>query len=451
MKELSSCRKAFFILAMLVFGTYNTLDLKTAFQTCVPTLPQKGLKELSIAQGCPAGQMMFNKPWVNNWMMFWAELGILPVYKFERYRSARRRIAMGKQPRRESNLGIMIFALPGLCDVLGSGLGAVGMMFISAPVWQMMRGSLIVCTAALSVIFLKRRLKLFHYTAIGLTVIGLYMIGCAAFADAHHAGNAAQGGSSPEKVLLGVSFTLLAQLAAGSQNAFEEYLMQGKRVSAKLTVAMEGFWGIIGQGLLLVILACVPGSDHGTLESWPDTLKQYFSLPESQTLLWLTVTYMASIVLYNLAGLKVTEYISAVTRVLIDGCRVVVVWSISLGMYYFVDERYGVPWTEASYLQLIGFMLLIAGTLIYNQIVHIPGLDYSKYELEDEEFPPAAAWSPTVQAHKGLSDWEFSPPVSPMLSPFTDPSSPPERYGLASGLGYQPPVVVQAEFNLKVT
>lgn len=437
MEHLSLCQRGLFILAMLIFGSYNTLNLKWEFQTCVPTLPEKGLKGLSVIQGCPEGERMYNKPWMNNWVMFWAEFSIYPLYKFERYRSARKRISIGKQPRPEANVNILLFAVPGFCDVLGSGLSAVGMMFISATVWQMMRGALIVCTSALSVIFLKRRLKLFHYVAIGLTVIGLFLIGFAATVDAHK--GIAAPGSSQDTVLIGIGFTLLAQLASSSQCAFEEYLLQGKKVSAKLTVAMEGFWGIIFQGLLLVIFNYVPGSDHGTLESFPDTLQQYFTLPGSATLLWLTATYMASIDLYNVAGLKVTKSISAVTRCLIDSCRILVVWSISLVTYYFIDERYGVPWTDASYVQVIGFIFLVCGTLIYNQVFRIPGLDY---EQDDDEGPPAAAWSPTAQPHRGLDDWEFSPPVSPMLSPASPGFGAPQEDGIVNDLIYEPPDVV---------
>lgn len=446
MREISPVEKALFVLAMLVFGSYNTLNLKWEFQTCVPTLPHEGLKELSIAQGCPEGQKMYNKPWMNNWLVFWAEWTMFPIYKLERYRSARKRISLGKQPRPESEVNMLLFAVPGFCDVLGSGLSAVGIMFISAAVWQMMRGSLILCTSALSVIFLKRRLKPFHYVALGLTICGLYVIGCAALSEAH----LVAPGSTEGSVAIGICFTLLAQLASSAQCTFEEYLLQGKKVSAKLTVAMEGFWGIIAQGVLLVIFTNIPGSDNGTLESWPDTTTMYCSLPGSEMLLTLTLTYMVSIAMYNLAGLKVTKSISAVTRCLVDSCRILVVWFISLGMYYFGDQRYGVPWTNASYVQVLGFILLIAGTLIYNEVLHVPGLDYDQ---DDEDVPPIAAWSPSAQPFRGLDDWEFSPPVSPVpSSPLLYPLQDEHEWGNGAAtegnsvrLVYEPPDVIQIQ------
>lgn len=57
-----------------------------------------------------------------------------------------------------------------------------------------------------------------------------------------------------------------------------------------------------------------------------------------------------------------TKYSSATTRTIIDTIRTMVIWSWGLL----------IGWQAFQYLQVIGFVLLVLGTLIYNYIIRIP-------------------------------------------------------------------------------
>lgn len=51
----------------------------------------------------------------------------------------------------------------------------------------------------------------------------------------------------------------------------------------------------------------------------------------------------------------------------IETLRTLFVWIIDLFLYYFVGKGgVGEPWTAYSWVQLFGFILLVAGTLTYN-------------------------------------------------------------------------------------
>merc|ERR1719456_1409081 len=92
----------------------------------------------------------------------------------------------------------IVFILPTCCDVLGTGVGGVGMLYISASVWQMMRGSLIVFTSMLSVIFLKRKLYCYNYLAVFTCTFGLFLVGLSAVLDE---------GASASNAFLGILLT----------------------------------------------------------------------------------------------------------------------------------------------------------------------------------------------------------------------------------------------------
>lgn len=413
MGRLTQSWKAAFIFGMLLFGSYNTLNLKWQFETCVPELSAPTLQQESPSDGCPAGQKLFNKPWAQNWFMFWGEFGLLPLAQVQQSRRDARRMAKGKLPKAPDKAPFYIFAIPSFCDVLGSGLGGLAMMFVSASVWQMMRGSIVIFTSALTVLWLKKKLMKFHWFGISFTMLGLVCVAYAAIADASGSEGA---GNRPG---FGIMLVLIAQLTASFQGVFEEHLLQGMNIAATKTVGFEGFWGVLLQSVLCLAFTLAPGADHGKIEYMPESVTMYEgSLP----IQLFTLKYMISIAMYNLCGLSVTKSISAITRCLVDSCRTMVVWLVSLAFFYGFEGRfraYGSPWTEHSWLQACGFLLLIIGTLIYNAVLKIPGL---RYDQSRQDEPPQAIWSPHAPQNKGLNDYELSPPASPnYFSPADSP------------------------------
>jgi len=60
--------------------------------------------------------------------------------------------------------------------------------------------------------------------------------------------------------------------------------------------------------------------------------------------------------------MSITKYASATTRMVLDSIRTVVIWAYGL---IFGGEQF-------QYLQVIGFVLLLAGTFIYNEVLVIP-------------------------------------------------------------------------------
>jgi hypothetical protein len=85
---------------------------------------------------------------------------------------------------------------------------------------------------------------------------------------------------------------------------------------------------------------------------------------------------MFSIAFFNWSGVTVTQTASAVARSTIDVSRTALIWAFELFML----------WNTFSWVQLIGFVVLITGTLIYNELIVIPCLkphDDSRSILEE--------------------------------------------------------------------
>lgn len=48
------------------------------------------------------------------------------------------------EEKKETEVFSWIFVLPTLCDIVGSSVAGIGLLWVSASIWQMMRGSIII-------------------------------------------------------------------------------------------------------------------------------------------------------------------------------------------------------------------------------------------------------------------------------------------------------------------
>lgn len=88
-------------------------------------------------------------------------------------------------------------------------------------------------------------------------------------------------------------------------------------------------------------------------------------------ILVLTITTIFSIACFNSFGIAVTKYASAAQRSTIDTSRTVLIWIFCMivpGTHPF----WGKIHVTFKVLQLVGFILLVLGTLMYNEILVLP-------------------------------------------------------------------------------
>mmetsp|Transcript_89240 Transcript_89240/g.139700 ORF Transcript_89240/g.139700 Transcript_89240/m.139700 type:complete len:435 (+) Transcript_89240:62-1366(+) len=422
------------IAAMMTFGSYNTIASKLMYQVACPTLP--------------SGTHLFNKPWLTNMVMFLGESSMLIVYKL-RQKAPRPDVPssdplLGDELSRSKTPPSYYFLLPASCDVIGTGIAAVALMFINAAVWQMLRGAIVIFSAALAVLFLKRRLYMYHWFGVVITVVGLSLIGLSAILEQSSTPPHTHS-SDAGHTTLGVVLVVVAQVFSAFQMSFEEYLLTGYEVSSVQTVGMEGVWGILLMALLLLVMTNVPGSDHGVYESLPDSMHM---VSGSRAIESLFSTYMLSIAIYNFVGMQISRKLSAVTRCLLDCMRTAVVWGFQLCLYYGVSTSYGTPWTQYSIFQLLGFCLLVLGTFVYNGLLHVPGLNYKRRLTDVPRRVLQATWSPTVNR---ASVWGRGPNFGPQSPGGSAANSPfPSPFDIGPQSPYQP-TTVNTDAELDIT
>lgn len=78
---------------------------------------------------------------------------------------------------------VMLMAIPASCDIAGTTLMNVGLLFVAASIYQMTRGALVLFVASFSVLFLKRRIEFYKWSALAIVVAGVAVVGVAGALD----------------------------------------------------------------------------------------------------------------------------------------------------------------------------------------------------------------------------------------------------------------------------
>lgn len=267
----------------------------------------------------------------------------------------------------------------------------IGLLYTPVSIYQMTRGALVLFVGILSVLFLKRRLFSHQWFALTVVVAGVAVVGLSgtltkqALADN---GNQQEGSvlrmllrrdeQTPDEVavVIGVFFILTAQIGTAIQFVLEEKIMATYSVTPLVAVGFEGFFGLLT--LLLLFPIIIQFKDQST---YFDLGRGYYQMIDNPTVLGSAFAIATSIGFYNFFGMSVTRHISATMRSIIDTCRTITIWIISLGLGWEVLVW---PW---SLLQVTGFSLLVYGTFLFNSIISAPAFFRPSQTVEYEAIP----------------------------------------------------------------
>ncbi|KAF8579501.1 hypothetical protein K439DRAFT_1654580 [Ramaria rubella] len=348
-------------------------------------------KDMQCVEDCDSNPVVFEQPVWQTLQMFLGEmLCFLPVlyalvasYRRSRIQLPRSADSDSDDPVLSSDLTdakqldlvgwrVLLLWIPAACDLTGTTLMNVGLLYTPVSIYQMTRGALVLFVGVLSVIFLRRRLRLYQWLALVTVMAGVSIVGLSGSmikdSGPHELPRKAElleeeTTPVPEAttVLVGVFFIIFAQIFTAIQFVTEEKIMSRYSVAPLVAVGFEGLFGC------LTILLCMP-----ILAQFADR-SQFFDLPRgwhqivnTPAVLWTSIAIAISIALFNGFGLSVTRHLSATARSVIDTCRTLAIWIISLGLGW---ERILFPITL---LQVVGFALLVYGTFLFNNLVNPP-------------------------------------------------------------------------------
>ncbi|PPQ77587.1 hypothetical protein CVT25_011379 [Psilocybe cyanescens] len=268
---------------------------------------------------------------------------------------------------------VLLLWIPAACDLTGTTLMNVGLLYTPVSIYQMTRGALVLFVGVFSVIFLRRRLWLYQWVSLIIVMTGVGLVGWSGSliqdevkeSIVHNLARALNLYHDPQRnaieepqvtgVLVGIFFVLFAQVFTATQ-----FVVEGRySVSPLVAVGYEGLFGTISV-LTFVPIMAIPSIS--ALSPFFDLPRGWYQMIYTPAVLYSGLAICVSISLFNFFGLSVTRHVSATARSLTDTCRTLVIWIISLGLGW---EKLVFP---TSLLQVLGFSLLF----LFNNLVTAP-------------------------------------------------------------------------------
>ena len=291
----------------------------------------------------------------------------------------------------------LVFAITAACDLMASTVNTFGLTYLTTSMYQMMRGLELFFVCLWSKIFLKNPIYRHAYLGIGTLLLGLSMVGLNSMIYKK------DNESVAKNPLVGIILMSTSQFFSSTEYVIQEKFIKHYDVHPFQLVGFEGLWGSVMYSILLIFFQFLSDcsgwsqtiregicfyyfdtykveyvnkdfKDHNiTISHIEDTDFAFKQMGASTAVLVVYIFYIVSIALYNIVGINLTKLVSSTARAVVDTVRTVFIW-----LFFLIWGP--VPGTKETFyvLQFFGFLLLVFGTLVYNEIVTIPWfkLDY---------------------------------------------------------------------------
>ncbi|KAI5953149.1 hypothetical protein KGF54_002520 [Candida jiufengensis] len=348
----------------LITGAANSLLTKFQDNQCVKNCSPTTNKE----------PIYFNQPGIQTLQMFLGELLMYFVYIIYKYKTLKKLNNQDSIQFQEKSIwSNWKFSIPAICDLSCTTLLNIGLIYIPVSIYQMTRGSVVLFVAIFSILFLKRKISNFKWMSLLFVSAGVCIVGLSG-SKTEDSGNKENLGL----IIFGILLVVGATSLQGIQFVVEEYILEKNPIIPLQLVYIEGFFGTLILLVLMILTNFIakyilPSEEF--LISPFNLYESFYQLISNKIILITSFCIMLSISSFNYFGLSITHQVSATARSTIDTCRTLLVWIVALM----------IGWEKFKLLQLIGFIILVFGTLCFNDVIKSTHFEWLPSWLKDDD------------------------------------------------------------------
>jgi hypothetical protein len=258
--------------------------------------------------------------------------------------------------------------IPSMLEFAGQVLFLMGNKNLTTALSMTLKGSRVVFSAIFLVIFLKRKLFPFHWAAAAAVMVGLAVASIPSLIDTD---SAKKPGKTTKEILIGIAMVLAGEMLRSLKGVYEERLLKKLHYDALMVVGLQGLLGfILSVAALFVVDAIQIGGKP--LESLRDSFSQFASAP----LVWgISTSLPLTVPALFVMGAYVTKLMSAVHNALTGTITTAIVWIISI-IIHFIDSNRGVKLKWILLVQLLGFIIVVLSSMVYDSMLRLPFFAY---------------------------------------------------------------------------
>jgi hypothetical protein len=209
----------------------------------------------------------------------------------------------------------LLLAAPACCDVTGTTLMNVGLLFVVASVYQMTRGTLVLFVGLFSVLFLRRKLYVYQWLALLVVVLGVGLVGLAGaiFKETPKVSDYPPGGETgiisptirdayvssetPTAVwtIIGVLLVAGAQIFTATQFVLEEWILEHYAMDPLKVVGWEGIFGFLVTLIGMIVLHLTIGRTESGRNGYFDAREGWRAITSTRSVAVSSFLIMISI------------------------------------------------------------------------------------------------------------------------------------------------------------
>lgn len=270
-------------------------------------------------------------------------------------------------------------AIPAFADVFQGIISTITIEFVGVSIHCMMKSGTLIGVTFISQFIFKKYVYNYQWFSIGLIAIALVIIGLSSTINSNE--------SDSIKVneiwdVIIIILKLVSQFVYSVKICYEEYLTQKLNYDEVLITGVEGIWTMSFSFLLVLISNFIPGKDGNGLH---EDLKDTLTMVLDSTLLKILIPCLILLnFIYNVNSVILISRTSSITRTLADSLRNFATWLIQLILYYWFTttttllkyKGIGEQWLSGSYLQLLGYIIMLFGVIQHHGFPKLPFFNY---------------------------------------------------------------------------
>jgi drug/metabolite transporter (DMT)-like permease len=333
----------------IVLGSLYYASIDVAKESCVEPLTKKQTAK------CPEGEERWSRPFFGSAVLFFGMcFTLLP---FLIYRNGKPGV-----PRIDRKVWINML-LPSLFEFVGQILFLMGVEKIPVALGLTLKGSRVAFSALFVVILLKRKLRTYHWVAVGTVLAGLAV---ASVPEIVLGAKKSDPSKTTGKVILGIALALAGEFIRAFKSVLEERFMKKLHYDALMVVGLQG---VIALLLSIPTLAVVDAIDRENLKA---TWAQFTSNPLVWSLLSLAPITVSGLFI---SGAYVTKLMSSVHNALTGSITTAIVWVLSI-IIHLIDKSRGLEVKPIHTVQVVGFLIVVVASMVYDAMLRLPFFTY---------------------------------------------------------------------------
>jgi hypothetical protein len=214
--------------------------------------------------------------------------------------------------------------------------------------------------------FLGKEMPVFKWVGVGCCLLGI------ALASLGNISTATAFEGSLAQSTTGMALVITSQVFKALQVVVEEILIKQRKLPAIDVILWGGLWPLLVMlSVVYPVMYALPGADQGHMNH-PMSSVVLLSNSLGVRMLFLGACFTGGAITVSLT--YATAVLSAMWRMLLEAGGTFLVWFFGLLVHYLVDSgsELGEAWSTWSYLELLGFLLVLLGQFIYGGFLQLP-------------------------------------------------------------------------------